>query len=144
MTGRELDARVAEEVMGVSLESLCSRHRIGQCDGTRHTVCGTCGAQGHGNCYGDGHGQIEMRCEMICFAPAFSEEFAPAFEVWEKLVSESPDGWAIFSDGVGAVTVEFFGDGYTGDREAGAGDFSVDGPLPRAICEAALLKAERG
>ncbi len=126
MTGRELDARVAEEVMGWDRRPTCHGYDAWWNEmGWNHPVARESWS-----------GPSAVHCAFTQWEP--SRSYNDAWEVWEKLVSEDSDGWAIFSREAGAVTVEFFGEGYMGDRESGAGDFSVDGPFPRAVCEAAL------
>lgn len=44
----------------------CHVFRAGRCDGTKRTRCGSCGAEGHGNCYGNGRRAGDVECENIC------------------------------------------------------------------------------
>lgn len=82
---RKLDAEVAEKVFGQPLTSLCSTFKQSRCDGEVRTVCGACGRHGHGNCYGNGTGQIQTRCEDACLAPYYSSDISAAMEVVEKM-----------------------------------------------------------
>ena len=44
--------------------------------------------------------------------------------------------WAVFFEGQGRVTIEYFGDGYLGDPERGTGTWRVMGKLDDAINKA--------
>jgi hypothetical protein len=89
--GRELDALVAEKVMGWK-----ARHREDKCDGIHIIKCGACGRFGHANCYGQfGGGEIQLLCvEASCCQtaqpPEYSTSIADAWQVVEKLAN---DGW---------------------------------------------------
>lgn len=83
--GRELDALIAEKVMGWNHSEYSPiRHR---CDGKFHTKCGACGKIGHGNCYGDGSGPVQIECDCT---PHYSSSIADAWLVVEaaKLFTE--------------------------------------------------------
>lgn len=55
-TEQERNAAVAA-VMGWK-----AQHDSRKCDGKMFIRCGGCGRSGHGNCYGDGTGQIQIKC----------------------------------------------------------------------------------
>ena len=85
-SGPEMDRLIAEKVMGWK-----SKHRADKCDGVMFIKCGACGRSGHGNCYGNGDGQIQIKCgeHTSCCdesaLPEYSIKITPAFEVMEKL-----------------------------------------------------------
>ena len=79
-SGRELDALVAAKVMGWEHERDAElRHK---CNGKFHTRCGSCGEEGHGNCYGFGRGAIQIECNCT---PPYSTDIATAWEIVEKM-----------------------------------------------------------
>lgn len=51
------NARIAKHVTG-----WFPTHIESKCDGRVWIRCGACGAMGHGNCYGDGTGAIQILC----------------------------------------------------------------------------------
>lgn len=78
--GRELDALVAEKVMGWKHET--DSENRDRCNGEFKTRCGSCGALGHGNCYGYGRGSIQVPCDCT---PYYSHNIETAFEIVEKI-----------------------------------------------------------
>jgi len=87
-------------------------------------------------------GQGKMKWAPIL---PYSTDISAAWLVWLAVTKDEPEGWAIYSDSNGEVSVEHYPDDYKGDREAFCGDFRVDGLFPEAICKAALLaKLGRG
>ena len=135
---RELDAEVAEKVMGTTLRFECDTYKIGYCDGVNKVRCGACGQRGHGNCYGNGVGAIMLKCADNCPSPSYSEDISAAFLVVEKmrergfqfeLIRFCDDQWrARFCDRT-----------YVIDGVAA----SVDS-APEAICRAALAALGAG
>lgn len=138
--GRELDALIAEKVMGQSLASFCDYFKGQRCDGKRLTRCNACGAQGHGNCYGPGRGgALQVDCENVCSAPSFSTDIAAAWLVVGKL-RESGRVLTLSVDECGFPGGEWRcfmqWDVESGDNE---GHCWADGQTaPLAICRAAL------
>ncbi len=59
-----------------------------------------------------------------------------AWTRFTKFIEPEHWRWAIFPDGDGRVTIEYFGDGYLGDPEKGAGHWRVVGKLDDAINKA--------
>jgi hypothetical protein len=139
MTPREIDALVAEKVMGWT-----PRHDPRRCDGTRIIRCFVCGRLGHGNCYGYGRGgePIQLYCggesDVACCEdarrPRYSASIADAWPVVEKLKED------------GDVFIEWWSDGEwlvskypVLVRQADGGRDSVVAPTaPMAICLYAL------
>lgn len=74
----DLDALVAEHVMGWK----CT---VRDCDGKFLTRCGACGKEGHGNCYGNGSGAIQVSCVGRGHRPNYSGDIAAAWEVVKRL-----------------------------------------------------------
>lgn len=74
-------------------------------------------------------------------APGFdySHDYWAAWQVWWYITKNESEDWAIYSDFDGKVSVEHYPEDYRGVMEEGAGDFSVNGLFPEAICKAALL-----
>lgn len=70
------------------IRELCPTFLAGRCDGERQIICGTCGGSGHGNCYGNGRGPIEILC---------SREFCAGYDVQiaqlERAVIEAATTW---------------------------------------------------
>lgn len=132
--GREMDALIAEKVTGWK-----AQHLPGKCDGKYFIRCGACGAYGHGNCYGNGEGQIQIKCgeHVSCWEkaelPAYSTEIAAAWKIVEKMhmtvytpgSSYSSGEYDSFSRGLYAAETQ--------DGENGDGDTA-----PLAVCRAAL------
>lgn len=89
--GRELDALIAEKVMGWQ-----AQHRSDMCDGSKFIRCSACGALGRGNCYGDGQGQMQIRCGEVVTCcdeaalPNYSTDIATAWCIIEKLTTDNP------------------------------------------------------
>ena len=72
---RELDRRVAK-----ALGWKCPFPGY-KCDGSRRTICGACGGHGHGNCYGNGNGPVQIECcEQM---PGYSTDAACVGEMLE-------------------------------------------------------------
>jgi hypothetical protein len=69
----------------------------------------------------------------------YSKDIAAAWRLWELLSRREPYSWALYSEGEN-VTIEYYGEGYIGDREAGAGDWEREGKAPLVISRA-FLKA---
>jgi hypothetical protein len=110
--GRELDALIAEKVMGWRRCPIQDGPYI-------HFDTGTGGG---------------------IVAPAYSTSIAAAWEVWNKVTEgEGAWRWAIYSSAASEVDVEYYGEHYIGDREAGCGWSQESGPFPLAICRAALM-----
>src|SRR5688572_4258171 len=118
--GRELDALVAEKVMGL---------------GPAVNYPGSAYYDGPGE-----RGHYRGPGNLLITIPCYSTDIAAAWDVWLKITSEPhAEHWAIYSYADGAVAVEYYGDGYSGDRESGAGNWRVEADsAPLAICRAAL------
>lgn len=56
-----------------------------------------------------------------------------AWKAFLELVKEDPFLWALYPEPDGIVTIEYFGEGYTGDLEKGTGDWEVSGTLVQAV-----------
>lgn len=84
--GRELDVLIAEWVTEWK-----ARHIEDKCNGEYFIRCGACGAYGHGNCYGNGAGAIQIKCgesRACCdnaWMPNYSTDISAAWEIAEKL-----------------------------------------------------------
>lgn len=74
----DVDALIAEKVMGWK----CADR---DCDGKFLTRCGACGRHGHGNCYGNGEGAIQVSCIDRGHRPSYSSDISAAWEVVEKM-----------------------------------------------------------
>jgi len=68
--------------------------------------------------------------------PHYSTDITTAWNAFWT-VAGNPYKWAIYPDH-GSVEVEHYPDDYCGDREAGSGDWSVEGPLAFTLCQAML------
>lgn len=99
VAGRELDARVHEAVFGDDWRKECSRFRQSRCNGRIYTHCGACGRAGHGNCYGEGRGPIEIACADSCDAPAYSTDIAAAWLIVEWMRERGWDGDVMWGEG---------------------------------------------
>lgn len=69
-----------------------------------------------------------------------TDDITAAWELWELLSRQKPYSWALYSEGED-VTIEYYGDDYIGEREAGCGDWEREGKAPLVICRA-LLKVK--
>ena len=71
--GPKFNALIATEVMGWE-----AKHDSYRCDGTRFIRCGACGRSGHGNCYGNGQGAIQITCggDRSCCDDAMMPEYS--------------------------------------------------------------------
>lgn len=117
--GRELDALVAEKVMGWKHDRDAEFRHL--CDGKFHTKCWACGSLGHGNCYGNGSGAIQIPCDCT---PYYSTDIAAAWQVVEEMMKR----------GEYLVIKAFPNTGF----EVELGGNADAGTLPLAICLAAL------
>jgi hypothetical protein len=68
--------------------------------------------------------------------PHYSTNIATAWNAFWT-VAGNPYKWAIYPNH-GSVEIEHYPDDYCGDREDGSGDWSVEGPLAFALCQAML------
>lgn len=123
--GRELNLLVARKLFNWE----CNHPH---CDGIKRIRCGACGQWGHGNCYGNGTGQLQVECDHC---PYYSESIEDAWEVIEKLIN---DGCYYAIKGVGKrsrVSIQKYdADGFSLDV-----DIKVDAnSVPLAICLASL------
>lgn len=139
--GRELDALIAEKVMGWQ-----AHHRQDKCDGVYIIRCGSCGGDGHANCYGGGQGSIQSLCEDVpcgdeASLPPYTEEIAAAWQVAEKLRKRA-FLFALWNKGHGFVACFSSDDPVYWLEGIESGPASVDtvqaDTAPLAICLAAL------
>lgn len=77
--GPQLNQLVDEHLMRFE----CYRKQNGLCDGNHKTRCGACGGMGHGNCYGDGRGPVQIEC--CTERPDYSGDIAAAWQVVDKM-----------------------------------------------------------
>jgi hypothetical protein len=83
---RCLDAWIAEAVTGWK-----AKHQEDKCNGEYFIRCGACGEYGHGNCFGDGRGAVQIKCgEYVACCddaelPEYRIDISAAWEVVEKL-----------------------------------------------------------
>ena len=54
------DERIA--LVGKEIFNWKPRHDPEKCDGEKFIVCAECGKPGHGNCFGDGEGAVDVLC----------------------------------------------------------------------------------
>jgi hypothetical protein len=129
--GREMNALIAEKVTGWK-----AIHAEYKCNGEYFFRCDACGGYGHGNCYGNGDGAIQIKCGeyTVCCdeaeMPAYSTDISAAWEVVEKMKA---DGWEFYFEWKDEPWALFENDECLLDKYADADT------VPLAICKAALL-----
>lgn len=75
-------------------QAQCDTFRQGFCDGTKRLRCAACGGWGHGNCYGNGSGALEVPCEHVCPGREAAREDARDEVVQAAVAWVEDDSWA--------------------------------------------------
>lgn len=66
-----------------------------------------------------------------------------AWKAFLELAKNNPYIWGLYPDPHGLVTIEYFGEGYTGQLEKGTGDWQVSGTLIQAVESAQIKMRQR-
>lgn len=139
LTDHQINLLVVKYVLKKTMRDWCDTFRVGKCNGEHRTRCGACGAAGHGNCYGNGSGPIQVGCSDGCGAASYSTDPAAAWSLIEETIKGETWFWQLKTmtgkDGTVATLVVDEG---MGERRVSWDHKS----MPRAVCYAALEAAD--